>query len=294
MKPTKKQNRLIRKRLRSSYTSTLISIALVLFLLSLVGLLVLNEHKISNHIKEKVGFTVFLRDNVNDADMLELRNRINVMESVKSTEFVSAEEAKLRLAKTLGKEYVDLAEGNPVPPSIEVRFLADYATSEKFLQVEQELGAHKLVDSIHYDRMQIESLNQNIKKVSLLLVGFSLLLLLISMVLINNTIRLSVYSKRFIINTMQLVGATRNYIRGPFLIRGAFHGFYSAIIALAILAGLLFFLQTEVKEITKYLDFELLGVLFLSVVLVGMFLSLIATFFAVNKFLNIHKDDLYI
>lgn len=293
-KQTKQQKRLIKRRLLSSYTSTLISISLVLFLLSLVGLLLFNQHKVTNHIKENVGFTIFLKKDIKQVDMHKLRKRIDAMDIVKSSEFVSQEEASMRLAETLGKEYVDLAENHSVPPSIEVRFFAEYATAESFSEIENMMKDNAMVDTIHYDRMQVAKLNANIRKISMLLLGFSFLLLIISVVLINNTIRLSIYSKRFIINTMQLVGATRNYIRSPFLLHGAFNGFYSGTIALAMLAGLLYFLQNEIKEITNYLDFELLGVLFLSVILIGIFLSLVATFFAVNKFLNINKDDLYI
>ncbi|HPY81889.1 MAG TPA: permease-like cell division protein FtsX, partial [Bacteroidales bacterium] len=272
----------------------LISISLVLFVLSLVGLLVFNQHKISNHVKENIGFTVFLKKNYKEADMHELRKRIDAMPFVKSSEYVSPEQASSRLAETLGQDYIDLANGHPVPPSIEVRFVAAYATSERFAEIEQLMEENIMVDSVHYDKVQIESLNTNIRKISIFLLGFSFLLFIISIVLIHNTIRLSIYSKRFVINTMQLVGATNNYIRAPFLLQGAFHGFYSAIIALSMLAGLLYFLQTELKEFSKYLDFELLGVLFLSVILLGMFLSLLATFFAVTKFLNIQKDNLYI
>jgi len=294
MKTSKQQSNTIKRRLLSSYSTTLISISLVLFLLSLVGLLILNQHKISNHVKENVGFTIFLEKNCKEADMHELRKRIDAMPFVKSSEYISPEQASMRLAETLGQDYIDLANGHPVPPSIEVRFIATHATSERFAEIESMMKDNNLVDSVHYDKVQIESLNTNIRKISMFLLGFSFLLFLISIVLIHNTIRLSIYSKRFIINTMQLVGATRNYIRAPFLFQGAFHGFYAAVIALSMLAGLLYFLQTELKEFSKYLDFELLGVLFLSVILIGMFLSLLATFFAVTKFLNIHKDDLYI
>ncbi|MCK9561424.1 MAG: permease-like cell division protein FtsX [Bacteroidales bacterium] len=294
MKATKQHNYIIKRRLFSSYSTTLISISLVLFVLSLVGLLVFNQHKISNHVKENIGFTVFLKKNYKEADMHELRKRIDAMPFVKSSEYVSPEQASSRLAETLGQDYIDLANGHPVPPSIEVRFVAAYATSERFAEIEQLMEENIMVDSVHYDKVQIESLNTNIRKISIFLLGFSFLLFIISIVLIHNTIRLSIYSKRFVINTMQLVGATNNYIRAPFLLQGAFHGFYSAIIALSMLAGLLYFLQTELKEFSKYLDFELLGVLFLSVILLGMFLSLLATFFAVTKFLNIQKDNLYI
>jgi cell division transport system permease protein len=294
MPVTKRQNKLIQQRIISSYSSTLISVALVLFILSLVGLIVLNEHKISNHIKEKVGFTIFLKQDVKEADLQGLRKRLDAMEMVKSTEYVSAEEASKRLAVTLGKDYIDLAQGNPVPPSIEVRLFAEYATAENFVKIEQQMQGNEYVDTIHYDRLHIQTLNSNLKRISFFLLGLGLLLFGISIVLIHNTIRLSVYSKRFIINTMQLVGATNAYIRQPFILRGAFQGFVSALIAIALLSGFLFFLQKEIKDFIKYLDFELLGILFLSIILIGIALSTIATYFAVNRFLNIHKDDLYI
>lgn len=294
MKPNKRQNKLIKQRILSSYSSSLISIALVLFIISLVGLLLLNEHKISNHIKEKIGFTIFLKNNVKEADMQSLRKKIDAMEMVKTTEFVSAEEASKRLAVTLGKDYVDLAEGNPVPPSIEVRLFAEFATSENFTKIEQQMQNNEFVDTIHYDRLHIQTLNANIKRISYFLLGFGFLLFIISTVLIHNTIRLSIYSKRFLINTMQLVGATNNYIRQPFILRGAFQGFMSAMLSIAMLTGLLYFLQKEMKDFVKYLDFELLGILFLSIILIGILLSVLATYFAVNRFLNIHKDDLYI
>ncbi|HON51615.1 MAG TPA: permease-like cell division protein FtsX [Bacteroidales bacterium] len=294
MPVTKRQNKLIQQRIISSYSSTLISVALVLFILSLVGLIVLNEHKISNHIKEKVGFTIFLKQDVKEADLQGLRKRLDAMEMVKSTEYVSAEEASKRLAVTLGKDYIDLAQGNPVPPSIEVRLFAEYATAENFVKIEQQMQGNEYVDTIHYDRLHIQTLNLNLKRISFFLLGLGLLLFGISIVLIHNTIRLSVYSKRFIINTMQLVGATNAYIRQPFILRGAFQGFVSALIAIALLSGFLFFLQKEIKDFIKYLDFELLGILFLSIILIGIALSTIATYFAVNRFLNIHKDDLYI
>ena len=291
---SKRQNKIIRQRIFTSYTSTLISVALVLFVLSMIGLLLTSERALSNHVKEKVGFTLFLKTDVRDADMFELRKKIDAMEMVKSSEYVSAEEASSRLAETLGQDYVDLAEGNPVPPSIEVHFNADYATPENFVLAEQLFKNNEFVDSIHYDRSHIQTLNTNIKRISLFLLALSVLLFIVSVVLIHNTIRLSIYSKRFLIKTMQLVGATNHYIRSPFLLRGAFQGFLSGLIAVAMTTGILYFLQVEAYEIIKYLDFELLGIVYLSVILVGMLLTFVATFFALNKFLKINKDELYV
>ena len=147
-----KQNKVIRQRLYTSYTSTLISVALVLFVLSLVGILLTSERALSNHVKEKVGFTLFLKPDVGESDMFELRKKIDAMEMVKSTEYVSAEEASRRLAETLGQNYIDLADGNPIPPSLEVHFYADYATPENFIKIEQHYKNHELVDSTHYDK----------------------------------------------------------------------------------------------------------------------------------------------
>lgn len=291
---SKRQNKIIRQRMVTSYTSTLISVALVLFVLSLIGILLTSERTLSNHIKEKIGFTLFLKSDVREADMFELRKKVDAMEMVKSTEYVSAEEASNRLAETLGQNYIDLANGNPVPPSLEVHFYADYATPENFILIEQQFKNNELVDSIHYDRTHVQTLNTNIKRISLFLLALSALLFIVSTVLIHNTIRLAIYSKRFLIKTMQLVGATNHYIRSPFLLRGAFQGFLSGIIAVALTAGILYLLQTEASEIINYLDFELLGIVFLTVILIGMFLTFVATFVALNKFLKINKDELYI
>ncbi len=294
MKQRSTQNSAIKWRLATSYTSSLISIALVLFVLSLIGLILLNEHRISNHIKENVNLTVFLKTDVNEANQINFRKKIDALETVKSTEYVTEEQANERLAETLGRNYIDLADGNPVPPSIEIKLYAEYATAENFEAIEQELHDNECVDSIHYDKVNIATLSRYIQQINFILLLLGALLFVISTVLIHNTIRLSVYSKRFIIRTMQLVGATNSYIRQPFIVRGAFQGVLSALIAIGILSVVLYFLQNNVKEFTKFLDFELLGILFLSLILVGMLLSVVATFFAVNKFLRIHKDDLYI
>jgi cell division transport system permease protein len=254
----------------------------------------INGHRISNHIKESVSLTVFLKPDINEANQINFRKKIEAHEMVKSAEYVSEEQASERLAETLGKNLVDLAGSNPVPPSIEIRLYSDYATVENFAIIEQDFQDNEWVDTIHYNRENVATITKTIQQVSLVLLILGALLFIISSVLIHNTIRLSIYSKRFIIRTMQLVGATNSHIRSPFILRGAFQGALSALIAIGILSGILYFLQNNVKDFVNFLDFELLGILFLSLILVGMLLSVIATFFAVNKFLRIHTDDLYI
>ncbi|MCL2327622.1 MAG: ABC transporter permease [Bacteroidetes bacterium] len=294
MKQRSAQNSVIKWRLATSYTSSLISIALVLFVLSLIGLIMMNEHRISNHIKESVSLTIFLKPDINEANQINFRKTIEADEMVKSADYVSEEQAAERLAETLGKNMVDLAGSNPVPPSIEIRLYADYTTVENFAAIERKFQDSEFVDSIHYNKENIANLTGKFQTISFVLLVLGALLFVISSVLIHNTIRLSVYSKRFIIRTMQLVGATNSYIRSPFIMRGAFQGVLSALIAIGILSVVLYFLQNNVNKFVNFLDFELLGVLFLSLILIGMLLSVVATFFAVNKFLRIHKDDLYI
>lgn len=254
----------------------------------------MSEHRISNHIKESVSLTIFLKTDVNEANQIAFRKKIDAHDMVKSTEYVSEEQANERLAETLGKDFLDLADGNPVPPSIEIRLYSEYATAENFSALEEEFKTEESVDSIHYNKENVANLSKTIQQISYILLLLSALLFIISTVLIHNTIRLRVYSKRFIIRTMQLVGATNSYIRSPFIARGAIQGMLSALIAIGLLSGILYFLQKNVKEFVNFLDFELLGILFLSLIIVGIVLSVIATFFAVNKFLRIDKDDLYI
>jgi len=235
-----------------------------------------------------------LKPDINEANQINFRKTIEADEMVKSADYVSEEQAAERLAETLGKNMVDLAGSNPVPPSIEIRLYADYTTVENFAAIERKFQDSEFVDSIHYNKENIANLTGKFQTISFVLLVLGALLFVISSVLIHNTIRLSVYSKRFIIRTMQLVGATNSYIRSPFIMRGAFQGVLSALIAIGILSVVLYFLQNNVNKFVNFLDFELLGVLFLSLILIGMLLSVVATFFAVNKFLRIHKDDLYI
>jgi len=288
------QNSIIKRRLATSYTSSLISIALVLFVLSLIGLIMMNEHRISNYIKENVSLTIFLKSDINEANQNNFRKKIEADEMVKSAVYVSEELAAERLAETLGKNFVDLAGSNPIPPSIEIWLYSDYVTVENFAVIERKFQDSEYVDTIYYNPENIANLTKTFQQISFVLLILGALLFVISSVLIHNTIRLSIYSKRFIIRTMQLVGATNAYIRSPFIMRGAFQGALSALIAIGILSTILYFLQNNVKDFVNFLDFELLGVLFLSLILIGMLLSVIATFFAVTKFLRIHKDDLYI
>lgn len=289
----KKEPQITKKRLRSSYVTSIISISLVLFMLGLFGLLVLNAQKLSEYVKENIGFSVILKENVKEVDIIQLQKNLDASDYVKSTEYITKEEAAKELQKELGENFIDFLGYNPLLSSIEVHLYADYANNDSISLIESELQNYDQIKEVFYQESLVSMVNENIRKIGMIIILFSGLLFLIAIALINNTIRLSVYSKRFIINTMQLVGATRGFIRRPFLYRSAGHGMIAAIIALGLLSGLLYFAQNEFSEIISFHDIEIISILFFSVLLIGIIINWISTFFAVNKYLRMDVDKLY-
>lgn len=288
------KNSALKYKLRTSFITTVISVSLVLLLLGVVGLLLLNAQRLSNYVKENIGFTIFLNENIKEVEMHRLQKELDAMEMVKSTKFITKEEAAQELIEDLGENFIDFLGYNPLPASISVKFYAKYATPENFQKIESQLTDYDEIKEVFYHKSLIHLVNDNIRKITIGLLGFSLLLFIISFVLINNTIRLTVYSKRFLIRTMQLVGATKGFIRSPFVLKSAGHGIISALLALIMLSGIIITLQNEFTEIASSIDIELIGILFVIVIILGAIISSVATFFAVNKYLNINSDDLYI
>jgi len=273
--------------------TSIVSISLVLFLLGLMGLLMLNAKKLSVYVKENIGFSIILKDNVKEVDIIRLQKNLDAARYVKTTEYITKEKAARELQEDLGEDFIEFLGYNPLLASIDVRLYADYANPDSIAVIEKDLQEYDQVKEVFYQKSLVHLVNENVRKISLIILLFSALLFLIAMALINNTIRLSVYSKRFIINTMQLVGATRGFIRRPFLFKSALHGIYGAFIAIALLIGILYFAQKELKEIISLQDVEIIGILFFFVLLVGIIINWISTFFAVNKFLRLKADDLY-
>ncbi|HYX08084.1 MAG TPA: permease-like cell division protein FtsX [Bacteroidales bacterium] len=293
MKP-KKEAKITRLRLQSSYVTSIISISLVLFLLGLVGLLILNTRKLSDYVKENIGFSVILKDNVKEVEMIRLQKNLDATRYVKATEYITKEKAARELQEELGEDFVDFLGYNPLLASIDVHLYASYANPDSIAVIENDLQQYPQVKEVFYQKSLVHLVNENVKKISIIILLFSGLLFLIAVALINNTIRLSVYSKRFLIRTMQLVGATRGFIRRPFLYKSAAHGIIGALIAVGLLVTTLYFIQNEFNEIISLQDFRILAVLFVSVLLLGIIINWISTYFAVNKYLNIKTDDLYI
>ncbi len=288
-----KESKLIQKRLRSSYATSIISISLVLCMLGTIGILLLTAHRISKNVKENVGFSVFLKDQVKEADIYRLQKTLDAESYVRSTRYVTKDDAAKEFTEELGEDFTGFLGYNPLSASIEIKLDAHYANNDSIRDIETRLQSFDEVKEVSYQKSMIHILNENIEKISLFILAFSALLFVIAVSLINNTIRLSVYSRRLLIRTMQLVGATNTFIRRPFLWRSALHGIYSAFIAMAILVLSLYWAEGQLEGILSVKDVQILGGLFLIVFFLGITLSWISTYFAVNKYLNIKTDKLY-
>jgi cell division transport system permease protein len=289
----KSESNVVKRRLRSSYLTSILSVSLVLFMIGLLGLLILNAKKLSDFVKENIGFSVILNEDVMEADIIRLQKNLDAARYVKSTRYITKEKAAREMEELLGEDFIDFLGYNPLLASIEVQLNAPFANNDSIQVIEGELKDISQIKEVFYQKSLIHLVNENVRKITIIMLSFSSLLLLISLTLINNTIRLSVYARRFIIKTMELVGATRGFIRKPFLIKSALHGFYAAIIANILLAVVIYFAQQQFMDIFSLQDFQTIGFLFLFVLLVGISLNWLSTFFAVNKFLRMHIDRLY-
>lgn len=280
-------------RLRNSYVTSIISISLVLFLIGMVGLLVLNAKKISDYVKENIGFSIIVKEDVSEVETIRLQKLLDAKEYVKSTKYVTKEEAAREYTETLGEDFVEFLGYNPLPVSIDVKLYAQYANNDSIKKIEADFKSFSIIKEVTYQESLVHAVNENIKKISIIILIFSSLLFLISIVLINNTIRLSIYSKRFLIRTMQLVGASRNFIRKPFILKSFLHGTYGALISILLISGLLYLSRKEYSDIFILEGFHTIVILFIGIILIGIFITFISTYFAVNKYLNIKTDNLY-
>ncbi len=281
-------------RLRSSYVTSIISISLVLFLIGMVGLLVLNAKKISDYVKENIGFSIIVKEEVSEIETIRLQKLLDAKKYVKSTKYVTKEEAAREYTETLGENFVEFLGYNPLPVSIDVKLYAQYANNDSIKKIEEDFKNYSIIKEVTYQESLVHAVNENIRKISLIILVFSSLLFFVSIVLINNTIRLSIYSKRFLIRTMQLVGASRNFIRKPFLLKSFLHGSYGALISILLISGLLYLSRKEYSEIFIIEGLYSIIILFAGIILLGVLITFISTYFAVNKYLNIKKDNLYI
>ncbi|MBE9483314.1 MAG: cell division protein FtsX [Bacteroidetes bacterium] len=289
----KKDERLQRRKLQSSRATALISITLVLLMVGLLGLIVLHAQKLSEYVRENIGFSIIMKENVREAGIVQLQKTLDASRFVKSTEYITPEQAAEELQEELGEDFISFLGYNPLLPSIELKLKAAYTNIDSMEMIENELLANTDVKEIYYQKDLVHLINKNIRRIGLVLLGFSALLLVIAVALINNTIRLSVYSKRFLIKTMQLVGATGGFIRRPFLWYAVIQGLYAAFIAIIFLGLLLYFFQKELPELVNLQDPGLILSLFGLVLLTGIVLTYLSTWFAVKKYLRAKADRLY-
>jgi len=287
------ENSYQRRRLATSHATTIISITLVLFMLGMLGMLLLHAHKLSEYVKENIGFSVMIREGVKEADILDLRQKLDREPWVRSTQYITREQAAQEFSEELGEDFVSFLGYNPLLPTLELRLRADWANPDSARLIEERVLKMPGVQEVDYHRSLVDQINRNVRKISLIILGFSLLLLLIAVALINNTIRLSVYSKRFLIRSMQLVGATQRFVQKPFLARALINGLLSGLIAIGLLSLLVWLASQEIPELLDLRDLEMFGLLFAVVILLGIIISWVSTFFAVRKYLHMKTDSLY-
>lgn len=282
-----------KRRLISSYFSVVISIALVLFLMGLLGLLVLNTKKIADHFKEQIALTIYLKDSAKEVEIDQLQKSLAMAEYTKSANFVSKEEAAEIHSKEIGEDFMDFLGYNPLQNSIDVYLKADYITLEQTEKIASEITSKNFVDEVIYDKPLIGLLNENVTKISFWVLVISGIFTFIAVLLINSSIRLSVYSKRFIIKTMQMVGATKRFIRKPFIWKSIKLGMIGAALALIGMAAVLYYMNKSFPELELLSDEYLLIGLFAGVFLMGIIITWLSTYLATQRFLNLKTDELY-
>ena len=283
------------KRYGSTNISTIVGMSLVLFVLGLLGLILLNAKMLSDYAKENIGFAIYLNKNVKEADVIQLKKTLDAEIYVKSTQYIDEERAVEILKEDLGEEedFMDFLEYNPLLASIDIKLNPEYAHLDSLNVFESRLLENPQIHEVDIRKDLAVLINENVRKISLLLLCFTGLLLIIAIGLINNTIRLTIYSQRFLIKTMQLVGATHGFIRMPFVIKGIINGIISALLAILFLYGVFYLTQQNLPELIDLQNIELYLSLFSIVMILGILISWFSTSLAVSKYLRAQTGDLY-
>ena len=282
-----------KRRLVSSYFSVVISIALVLFLLGLLGMLVLNAKTISDSFKERVVMTIHLNDSAKQVEVDQLEKSLALSEYVKETKYISKEDAAEFMKSEYGEDFLDDVGYNPLQNSIDVNLKADYVTAQKLDSISEATMTKKFVEEVRYDKDLVSIMNSNVKRISFWVLVISSIFTLIAVLLINSSIRLAVYSKRFIIKTMQMVGATKQFIRRPFIWRSIRLGIIGAVLALIGMAIVLYYIDQTFPDLELLKNQILIIGLFVSIFLIGVLITWVSTYFATQRFLNLKTDQLY-
>ncbi|MDP2335181.1 MAG: permease-like cell division protein FtsX [Bacteroidota bacterium] len=289
----KVQPQKLKKRIVRSYLTSTISISMILFLIGILGVVLLNAERLAKYVRENIGFTLVLNEDVPEAEIAALQKALKATDFVKSVEYIDKETAAERLRKDLGEDFTGFLGYNPLLSSVDVKLMADYATPEKLVVLEKKFLEYPQVKEVSYQRDMVNLINENVKKIGIVLIFFSALLLFIFSALINNTIRISIYSQRFIINTMLLVGATDRFIRAPFVKRSIWYGIVGALAANFLLFVLMMSYAQELTGIIDLDDFKIFGLVFVIDLALGVLISWSSTYLAVNKFIRLKFDELF-
>ena len=277
-------------RLISSYFSVTLSIALVVFILGVLGILLINSQKIESHFKEQISFTIYISELTKPIQIKQLQKSLKLKKETKNVVYISKEKAAEIHAESIGEDFIEFLGYNPLLNSIEVKFLSEYVSPAFLDKLKTSLENESFVDEVYYDVPLIEILDKNIKKISQGLLATSITLLLIAILLINSSIRISIYSKRLIIKTMQLVGATKNFIRKPFLIKYLILGFYGTFIAILSLSSIIYLIEIKYPELDLVKKPYEITMVFLIITILSLMITGISSFLATERFLNLKTD----
>ncbi|MFA6334643.1 MAG: permease-like cell division protein FtsX [Bacteroidales bacterium] len=289
----KREKNIILRRLIHSYLSSVISISLVLLFVGIIGILAVNAKSVSDYFKENIKLSVIFEKDITSERAKEISERLKSREFVKKAEFISQEQGTKEMKELLGEDFLDIFEVNPIPLSVDLYFKADYVLTDSIEVIEKELMADPGVKELVYQKSLVNVINQNMARIGIVLSIFVVLLLFVSFVLINNTVRLNVYSKRFTIHTMKLVGAKRSFIRKPFLIQGMYQGLIAGVISVALLSLILYFVWRDLRQLYLIFDQKLILLVLLSVIVSGVLICLISTYFVVNRLVSVNSDEIY-
>ncbi len=273
--------------------TAIISSSLVLFLLGILVIMSLITKELSNYVKENIGFSVILADNISDKELTHLQKRFDTAPYVKSSELYSKERALKELTEELGEDPQDFLGSVPLMASIEIKLKSEYANNDSISKIEKHLRSQRYVHDVLYRKDLVQMVNDNMKRIGMLLLSIAAILMLISFALLNNTIRLAIYSKRFLMYTMKLVGASSGFIRRPFIYSNLVNGILAAALAIGMLSGLLYYLSNEIDGLSTLISAESLLIAFGAVLVLGILLSIVCALFSVNRFLSMKSDNLY-
>ena len=282
-----------KKRVAGSYFVSTLSISLVLVVIGILVFILLNARQVSDHVKQNIGFSIIVKDDVNEAEIKKMQKILDTKPFVSSSVFISKDEAARTFKKELGEDFEEVLGYNPLLPSVEIKLNPVYANNDSLAVIEKILLKNEVIQEVSYQKSLVHMINEIVRRISIILLIAGAALMLISFTLIRNTIHLAVYSQRFLIKTMQLVGAKPFFICKPFIQNGIWFGFFGSMFANLVLLAAVFFLQKEVGGVIDFMNKELLVVMVLAVMVCGILLSLLSAWMSVNRYLKKDMNDLY-